>query len=299
MAHGSKLDFEAFVARKKGERAGGAAETTGHDYTYTFDRQSRVAFENTKPVALAVEASVRLFKQIGKHQLLGQSVKVSDRQFPRIHGITRRACDTLQIAMPQVFVVNSPIFNAGTFGTNEDSFVIVHSALIDQYSDEELLTVIGHECGHIHNSHVAYLTALHYLTYMAGMFLPWILQPALVALRTWSRRAEVTCDRAGMLVSKDQKAAERAITKLAVGSSKLYEEFNVDAFLEQNEEGSHGIGKYMEVFASHPWLPKRVLAMRVFAESRLYRQAVGQIPAGLTMSEVDSRVASLLKGEGG
>jgi Zn-dependent protease with chaperone function len=299
MAHGSKLDFEAFVARKKGERAGGAAETTGHDYTYTFDRQSRVAFENTKPVALAVEASVRLFKQIGKHQLLGQSVKVSDRQFPRIHGITRRACDTLQIAMPQVFVVNSPIFNAGTFGTNEDSFVIVHSALIDQYSDEELLTVIGHECGHIHNSHVAYLTALHYLTYMAGMFLPWILQPALVALRTWSRRAEVTCDRAGMLVSKDQKAAERAITKLAVGSSKLYEEFNVDAFLEQNEEGSHGIGKYMEVFASHPWLPKRVLAMRVFAESRLYRQAVGQIPAGLTMSEVDSRVASLLKGDGG
>jgi Zn-dependent protease with chaperone function len=299
MAHGSKLDFEAFVARKKAERAGGAAETTGHDYTYTFDRQSRVAFENTRPVALAVEASVRLFKQIGKHQLLGQSVKVSDRQFPRIHGITKRACDTLQIAMPQVFVVNSPIFNAGTFGTNEDSFVIVHSALIDQYSDEELLTVIGHECGHIHNSHVAYLTALHYLTYMAGMFLPWILQPALVALRTWSRRAEVTCDRAGMLVSKDQKAAERAITKLAVGSSKLYEEFNVDAFLEQNEEGSHGIGKYMEVFASHPWLPKRVLAMRVFAESRLYRQAVGDPASGLTMSEVDSRVASLLKGDGG
>lgn len=102
-----------------------------------------------------------------------------------------------------------------------------------------------------------------------------------------------------MLVSKDQKAAERAITKLAVGSSKLYEEFNVDAFLEQDEEGRHGIGKYMEVFASHPWLPKRVLAMRVFAESRLYRQAVGDPASGLTMSEVDSRVASLLKGDGG
>jgi Zn-dependent protease with chaperone function len=169
--------------------------------------------------------------------------------------------------------------------------------LVDQYSEEELLTVVGHECGHIHNSHVAYLTALHYLTYMAGMFLPWILQPAMVALRTWSRRAEVTCDRAGMLVAKDKQAAERAITKLAVGSRKLYEEFNVDAFLEQHEEGNHGIGKYMEVFATHPWLPKRVLAMRVFSESQLYKTAVGQQGDGLTMSEVDNRVAALLKGE--
>ena len=296
MAQAPQLDFDGFVARKKAERAGGSAETSGHEYTYTFDRQSRVAFENTKPVALAVEASVRLFKQIGMHQLLGHAVKVSDRQFSRIHRITKTACDTLQIRMPQVFVVNSPVFNAGTLGTNDDSFIVVHSSLVDQYTDEELLTVIGHECGHIHNSHVAYLTALHYLTYMAGIVVPWVLQPALVALRTWSRRAEITCDRAGMLVAKDAKAAERAITKLAVGSRKLYEEFNVDAFLEQHEEGSHGIGKYMEVFATHPWLPKRVLAMRVFGDSALYHKTSG-VEGGLTMPEVDSRVASLLKGD--
>jgi Zn-dependent protease with chaperone function len=297
MAQAPQLDFDGFVARRKSDRSTGGMETTGHEYTYTFDRQSRVAFESTKPVAYAVEASVRLFKQMGKHQLLGNAVRVSERQFPRIHRITQRACDTLQIGMPQVFVVSSPVFNAGTLGTNEDSFMIVHSALIDQYTDEELLTVIGHECGHIHNSHVSYLTALHYLTYMAGMFVPWILQPALIALRTWSRRAEITCDRAGMLVSKDPLAAERAITKLAVGSRKLYEEFNLDAFLEQHEEGNQGIGKYMEVFATHPWLPKRVLAMRVFGESQLFQKAMGAPATGLTMSEVDSRVAALLKGD--
>ena len=112
-----------------------------------------------------------------------------------------------------------------------------------------------------------------------------------------SRRAEITCDRAGMLVAKDQKAAERAITKLAVGSRKLYEEFNVDAFLEQHEEGTHGIGKYMEVFATHPWLPKRVLAMRVFGDSQLYHKAVGGPSSGLSMSEVDEQVSALLKGD--
>ena len=299
MAQAPRLDFESYVAKRKGERSGGGIETTGHEYTYTFDRQSRVAFENTRPVAMAVEASVRLFKTVGTHQLLGSAVKVSERQFPRIYGIVKQASDTLQIHMPQVFLVNSPVFNAGTLGTNDDSFIMVHSSLVDQYTDEELLTVIGHECGHIHNSHVAYLTALHYLTYMAGMFLPWILQPALVALRGWSRRAEITCDRAGMLVAKNQAASERAITKLAVGSKKLYEEFNLDAFLEQHDEGSQGIGKYMEVFATHPWLPKRVLAMRVFGESQLFHTAMGGAAAGagLSMSEVDSRVAGLLKGD--
>ncbi|MGH7296368.1 MAG: M48 family metallopeptidase [Polyangiaceae bacterium] len=300
MAQAPQLDFDGFVAKKKADRTTGGVETTGHEYTYTFDRQSRVAFESTRPVAYAVEASVRLFKQVGRHQLLGHAVHVSERQMPRIHRLTKRACDTLQIPMPQVFIVNDPRFNAGTLGTNDDSFLMIHSALVEQYSDEELLTVIGHECGHIHNSHVAYLTALHYLTYMAGMFLPWLLQPALVALRTWSRRAEITCDRAGMLVSLDQSAAERAITKLAVGSRKLYEEFNLDAFLEQHEEGNQGIGKYMEVFATHPWLPKRVLAMRAFGESALYKKAIGDEGAagGLSMSEVDARVAALLKGEG-
>jgi Zn-dependent protease with chaperone function len=309
MAHAPRLDFDAFVSRIKSERTAQGAAATAHEYTYSFDRQSRVAFENTKPVALAVEASVRIFKQMGQSQLLGQAVQVSERQFSRIHGLARRASDTLQIAPPKVFVVNAPTLNAATYGTNDDSFVVVHSALVDQYSDAELLAVIGHECGHIHNSHVAYLTALHYLTTMAGVFLPWILQPALVALRAWSRRAEITCDRAAMLVSGDAQTAERAIAKLAVGSARLYEEFNLDAFLEQHDESSRGVGRFMEMFASHPWLPKRVLAMRIFAQSRLFRAHVARspaspaspgpsgLPAGLSMGEVDDQVAALLKGD--
>ena len=39
-----------------------------------------------------------------------------------------------------------------------------------------------------------------------------------IALLAWSRRAEITCDRAGMLCARDSVTAERAITKLALGS---------------------------------------------------------------------------------
>jgi Zn-dependent protease with chaperone function len=297
MAQAPQLDFQSFVARKREERAGGGPETSGHEYSYISDRQTRAAFERMKPVELAVASTVRLFKQLGRNQMLGNAVKVSDRQFPRLYGIAKQCADTLHIAMPHLYIVNQPTLNAATYGTNEESFIMIHSALVDHYSDEELLTVIGHECGHIHNSHVVYLTALHYLTRMAGVFVRWIVEPAVVALRAWSRRAEITCDRAGMLCSRNEVVSQRALTKLVLGSKRLYEEFNIDAFLEQYEEGKEGLGRYMEVFATHPWLPKRVLAMRVFAESELYRKAAGTGSAGLAMPEVDDRVRALLKGD--
>ena len=34
MAQAPHLDFDSFVQRKRGDRAGGGPETTGHDYTY-------------------------------------------------------------------------------------------------------------------------------------------------------------------------------------------------------------------------------------------------------------------------
>jgi Zn-dependent protease with chaperone function len=299
MAQTPSLDFQAFVERKRNERitTGGLTESTGHEYAYISDKQTRAAFERAKPVEMAVSSTVRMWKQVLRNQLLGSAVKVSDRQFPRIQRITQRCADTLHIATPQVYIMNSPTLNAATYGTNDEAFIMVHSALVDHYSDEELLTVIGHECGHIHNSHVVYLTALHVLTRVAGAIVQWALQPATVALLAWSRRAEITCDRAGMLCSKSGDVSGRALTKLALGSRKLYEEFNLEAFLEQYDEGKEGIGKYMEAFASHPYLPKRVLAMRVFGESALYRKAAGLGDSGLSMQEVDDRVRALLKGD--
>ena len=123
------------------------------------------------------------------------------------------------------------------------------------------------------------------------------------------KKADKVREFAGSKKPQGSAASEPAqpVFKQSVPKSPLFEVLSAEERtalvkemeLEQHEEGSHGIGRYMEVFATHPWLPKRVLAMRVFAESQLYRQAMGQPASGLTMSEVDSRVAALLKGDGG
>jgi Zn-dependent protease with chaperone function len=292
-----ELDFQGFVARRRAEHDQGRSREAKRDYAYASDQKMREQFERMKPVELAVSAALRTYGKVYKGQLLGRAVRVSDRQFPRLQKLVSSCADTLEIPAPAVYIVNDPNLNAMTFGTDDEAFIMVHSALIDHFTDEELLTVLGHECGHVHNRHVVYLTTLHILTHVVGVVAQWASLPAVLALRAWFRRAEITCDRAGMLCGKSEPVAARALTKLALGSKRLYEEFNIEAFLEQHHENKDNVGRYMEVFATHPWLPKRVLAMRAFSESQMYREAAGVGEGGLTMPEVDERVSALLKWE--
>lgn len=294
MARAPALDFREFIEQRRGQRAGGK-DGEGVAYAYASDKATRATFDRMKPVELAVTAAVRLFQTVGRNELLGHAVKVGPKQFPKIHKLVVECSETLGITPPTLYIVSSPIANAATFGTNEESFIMVHSALIDHMTDAELKSVIGHECGHIHNSHVVYLTAMHYLTRMASQYVRWVAGPAMLALSGWSRRAEVTCDRAGLLCAGSLDVSTRALTKLALGSKKLYEDLNIEAFLDQNREGGDGIGRFAEMTASHPWLPKRILALRAFAGSELYRKHAGLGEGGDPMEKVDEKVHEIIK----
>jgi Zn-dependent protease with chaperone function len=294
MAQVGQLDFRGFVEKQSKDRALGD-DFGGRAYAYISDKNTRFAFERVKPVELAVTAAVRLAKAVGKNQMLGAAVRVGPKQFPRVHALAVECAKTLDVPTPALYIVNQPFMNAMTYGTNDDSFILVHSALVDHFTDEELLSVIGHETGHIHNSHVIYLTALHLLTQMASAFTQWIVAPAKLALSGWMRRAEITCDRAGLLCSRSLQVSNRALAKLALGSTKLYPEFNVEAFIEQYEEAQEGVGRYAELTHSHPFLPKRMKALRSFEGSELYRKHVGLGSDGLTMEEVDQKVHEIIK----
>lgn len=53
------------------------------------------------------------------------------------------------------------------------------------------------------------------------------------AFMRWLRAAELTCDRAALLVAQDARVVISALMKLAGGSPAFANELNVDAFLEQ------------------------------------------------------------------
>ncbi|MGE0323346.1 MAG: M48 family metallopeptidase [Polyangiaceae bacterium] len=296
-------DFRAFIASRSGKLPNGAsAEEAGPSepgYAYVSDRATRAVFDKLVPMQLAVEAAVRAFWHLELGRLLGGAVKVGPKQFPRVYRITQECAGILGIAAPSVYVVNSPYLNAATYGTKQHSFVMVHSALVDHLSDAELMSVIGHECGHIHNQHVTYMTALRMIESVGGRFSALFSLGLSLSLQAWSRRAEITCDRAALLCCQDLDVATRALAKLALGSKKLYEELDVEVFLEQYAEMQGNVGRISEIFSSHPWLPKRVLALRKFAASDYFqshmRRGEGAGSAGTPLGEVDREVEEIVK----
>ncbi len=288
----ANFDFANYVERK---RSGSWGREEGVRYAYSADLAMLKSFSRVRPVELAAASVVRTSKEWMRSQLLGSTVKVKPDQFPSIYKIAAHCAEVLTVPVPNIYIQNSPHPNAFTYGTEEESFIVITSALVDHFDEDELKFVIGHETGHIQNKHVVYNTALMILTQGAGIFLGWIIQPALLALRQWTRRAEITCDRAGLLCSTNLESASKSFLKLATGSHKLYPEMNLEAFLDQFEEGQEGFGRLGEAFASHPYLPKRIHALRVFAQSELYRSAASLGAGGLDMEEVDRRTSDIIQ----
>lgn len=288
------FDFQRYVDRKK--HPGGGQEPRGGfgDYAFSGDLRVLRRLDRLAPVRMVVESTVRFWKNFRKNELLGTAVKVSSRQFPHLHSQVVECAEILDIPSPTVYVTESPHINAGTYGTNTESFIVVNSALIDKLDDPEVKYVIGHECGHIHNNHVVYHTAARFMAQGVGIYVKWASLPASMALDAWARRGEITCDRAGLVCCRDLDTALKAMMKLALGSERLFEEMNVDEFLAQLDGVQEGWGRLAELFRSHPYLPKRVKALQLFAESAYYHNLIGE-KGGRPLDEIDREVEEIIQ----
>mgnify|MGYP006285767267 CR=1 FL=1 len=288
------FNFLEYVQRKKAPERGRDEATGFGDYAFSGDIRVLRQIQRATPVRVVAESAVRFWKTMEKNELLGKSVKVTRRQFPSLYENVLDCAETLDVAPPTVYVSQNPVLNAGTYGTDTEAFVILNSALVDRFDDEELKFVLGHECGHLQNNHVVYHTAAQFLAQGVVSFVRWAVAPAQVALSAWSRRGEITCDRAGLLCCRDEETAYQSIMKIAVGSDKLMDEIDLEEYMDQLEDLQSGLGRVKEYFEDHPYLPKRIQALQLFAESSYYRNAIGERD-GRPLDEVDREVEELVK----
>lgn len=171
--------------------------------------------------------------------LLGDAVRVDERQFPRMHYLLADAGRVLDAKhLPELYVTTDPTVNAMTIGMDRP-MILLNSALVQLLDDEELRFVIGHELGHALSGHAVYRTLLLRLMQLAGLgsALPLGalgIRLIIAALMEWSRKAELSADRAGLLVSQDPAAVLRAHMKLAGGLP--LDELDPTSFLAQGAE---------------------------------------------------------------
>ncbi|GAA1267025.1 M48 family metallopeptidase [Kitasatospora nipponensis] len=227
-----------------------------------------------KLAGLVSERSVRLM-------FLATAVKTSERQYPEIFNMVRDAAYVLDLEqVPDLYVTQDPTVNAMCIGMDAP-VIVVTTGLVDLLDEEELRAVIGHEVGHAMSGHAVYRTMLLILTNLATK-VGWIplgnlaIMGLVTALKEWFRKAELSCDRAGLLAGQDPQASMRGLMKLAGGHN--LGEMNVDAFLEQAEEYDKAgdlrdsVLKLLQVLPqTHPFAVVRVARLKQWSEGEEYR----------------------------
>ena len=282
------FDFARYISERRGEVA--ARAQTGTTYAFSGERKLRRGFVGTRPVAMAIEATNRLWTEKARDELMREA-RTAAEDAPRVWAAAKRAAANLKVDLPSVYLA-PPSFPVGltALGTEDQPYVVLRTDVAQGLSDDELVAAIGHELGHVQNGHIVYTTTHHYLTHSAFIFVRWMVQPALVALKAWARRSQITCDRAALLASRNLEVTETTLVKLELGTDHA----DIAGYLRA-PPASTGVGRMTEMFRANPLLPKRLTALRAFAAGALYAQTIGDDPTGKPgTDEIDKQVADLL-----
>jgi len=184
---------------------------------------------------LGGERGIRLLFQ-------GNAVRVGPHQFPKLWHLHTEVTTTFDWStVPELYLTQTPFFNAGAYGI-DSPFIVVHSAAVELLDDDELRVLLSHELGHVMSGHALYRTIAAILALVSLGVLPVLAElvvlPVRLAFLEWSRKSELSADRAGLLGAQDIVAAQRLDMKMAGGGrgDAFAGQLNVDAFMQQAHE---------------------------------------------------------------
>ncbi|MBI2362403.1 MAG: M48 family metalloprotease [Elusimicrobia bacterium] len=192
----------------------------------------------------------------------------------------------------EVFVRDEPLANAACIDYGEGPILMLFSSsLLGRLSQGELRSVVAHEAAHAAFGHHALPAS--WLLHQQGRLDP---RQAL-RLMAWNRRAEISCDRVGLVACKSLQDATKALMKLSSGLSEPVLRFSVDEYVAQMRDiqSLAASADASELFSSHPFSPLRVAALAQFWDSQPFAEAAGGGTARVSAEEAERRVEELLR----
>ncbi len=206
----------------------------------------------------------------------GNGVKLGPQQLPHLWKKVVDASARLGLATPpDTYILQAGgALNAFASKVFTRNFVVLYSDLIEASDDDaleghvtELDFIVAHEVAHLARGHLVW------------WLLPVRAMPLLGA--AYSRACEYTWDQNAHEVVKNLEVSSRALAILA-GGKRSGKKLDLDAFVAQSNSTSGFFSAIYELNATHPYLPKRVHALRKIAGA----EGVAPIPARSVFSYV-------------
>lgn len=167
---------------------------------------------------------------------MASSIRLSEKQLPKIYKHLPPICQRMGIPEPEFYLQMNPVPNAWTSGDTR-IYITVTSSLVEMMSDEELDAIIAHECGHILCRHVLYHTVAQWISSgLANLgLLGTLATPVQFALCYWSRKSELSADRAASIITSPEVVAS-TMARLSGGPKSLTSQIDLQEWASQADE---------------------------------------------------------------
>jgi len=190
--------------------------------------------------------------------LMGNGVRVNERQFPELWEIFGRAATELGVKkLPAFYIIEAGgLLNAFATRLFTRSYVAIYAELAERLYEgdaDSIAFVVAHELVHVKRNHL-----LKNLLTLPAEAIPFLKS-------AWRRACEYTCD-AGA-ASFAPQGAENGLKLLAAGKT-LSVRMDAEVYIETFKAEKSIWKRIAEISASHPHLPKRIVAVREFILKR-------------------------------
>lgn len=237
------------------------------------------------------------FLALRKRNLLGDAMLISPDVLPEVYEIYTNCLNLFGNDLHgNLFVRQSKEYNANIFSHNKKFDLLIHSALLEDFTPNELSFVLGHELGHVLLGH-SQVSMLDLLKLIED------LKPGLISPETkdlmyrWSRAAELSADRVGLLCCGKLEPAAKALFRTLSGLSgisidRILNSFHtqydfLEAHMEKLSDGQSWIG-------THPMIPIRFKALELAALDIILLRNQPDVFSQKGFRKVDQKISSIL-----
>lgn len=198
---------------------------------------------------VGITAAALFLIRLTQKQFLGNALHVERTHFAGIAEVSAAIAETLKMNKPDIFIFQDPYLNAFALGFKKPYTIALHSATVEGLSEAELRAIIAHEMGHIYFNH----TKITAFTAPVGSTLPGLGY----VFGFWARKAELSCDRLALMITRNPTAVIDALVKIHIGPHFL-EQLDAEGVLFQDYESRGIMGALAQTMSDHPFMTTRI-----------------------------------------
>lgn len=253
------------------------------EYYHEQDRKALETLQAIPGFTPVLKAFMKTFNEKMIHGLnMSSKIRIGPQQLPEIYAYLPPICAVLGIDEPEFYLEMDPVPNAYTYGDSQVSITIT-SGLVEYMEEDEIQSVLAHECGHIACHHLLYHTMAAMILQGGGelLGLGMLTLPLKLALFHWQRCSELSCDRAAAIYMRDSGPVVDTMIRCAGGKKELTCKVNKELYLAQTDTylemvGNSTLNKTLQYLVlmnrTHPFAAVRASEIKKWCEGDHFRK---------------------------